>query len=212
MSNYYPIYLDIENKPILIVGGGMIALRKVETLLNYGALVTIVSPRIIPELQDMVNKEQCKWIPKEYAIEDIQDSLLIFSCTEKEEVNAQVALDARANNISINVVDDPDKCSFIVPSILTRGDLTIAVSTAGSSPIVARQIRQELEEFYGDEMRLYLELLKLWRKEAKQYLSLEKRTQFLNKITDGEVLNYLKQGQHDQAREVIENCFRSLLD
>ncbi len=190
----------------------MVALRKVETLLNYGALVRIVSPRIIPELQDMVNKEQCEWIPKEYATEDIQDSLLIFSCTEKEEINAQVALDARSNNISINVVDDPDKCSFIVPSILTRGDLTIAVSTAGSSPIVARQIRQELEGFYGDEMRLYLELLKLWRKEAKQYLSLEKRTQFLNKITDGEVLNYLKQGQHDKAKEVIENCFRSLLD
>lgn len=212
MSNYYPIYLDIENKPILIVGGGTVALRKVETLLEYGALVRIVSPRIIPELQDMVNKGQCEWIPREYSDEDIKDSLLIFSCTEKEEVNAQVAQDAKANNRSINVVDDPDKCSFIVPSIMTRGDLSIAVSTGGSSPIVARQIRQDLEGFYGDEMIIYLELLKTWRKEAKQHLPLEKRAQFLNKITDGEVLNYLKQGQHDQAKEVIENCFQSLLD
>lgn len=212
MSNYYPIYLDIENKPILIVGGGTVALRKVETLLEYGALVKIVSPRIIPELQDMVNKEHCEWIPREYSSEDIQDSLLIFSCTEKEEVNAQVAEDAKANNRSVNVVDDPDKCSFIVPSIMTRGDLSIAISTSGSSPIVARQIRQELEGFYGDEIRLYLDLLKTWRKEAKQYLPLEKRTQFLNRVTDGEVLNYLKQGHHDQAKEVIENCFQSLLD
>ena len=212
MSNYYPIYLDIENRPILIVGGGTVALRKVETLLEYGALVRIVSPRIIPELQNMVNNGQCEWIPREYSGEDIQDSLLIFSCTEKEEVNTQVAQDANANNRSINVVDDPDKCSFIVPSIMTRGDLSIAVSTGGSSPIVARQIRQELEGFYEDEMILYLELLKTWRKEAKQHLPLEKRTQFLNRVTDGEVLNYLKQGQHDQAKEVIKNCFQSLLD
>lgn len=212
MGKYYPIYLDIENKPVLIVGGGTVALRKVETLLEYGALVKVVSPQIIPELQDMVSKQKCEWIPREYAGEDIKDSLLVFSCTEKEEVNAQVARDAKAINVSINVVDDPDKCSFIVPSIMTRGDLTIAVSTGGSSPIVARQIRQELEEFYGDEIRLYLDLLRFWRQEAKQYLSPEKRAQFFNKVTDGEVLNCLKQGQHDQAKEVVENCFRSLLD
>ncbi|KUO61331.1 MAG: precorrin-2 oxidase [Gracilibacter sp. BRH_c7a] len=212
MSNYYPIYVDVENKPILIIGGGSIALRKVETLLEYGALIKIISPRIIPELQDRVNKKQCEWIPREYSSEDIEDSFLVFSCTEKEEVNARVAQDVQDSSRLINVVDDPDKCSFIVPSTMRRGDLSIAVSTSGSSPMVARQIREELEGFYGDEIRVYLNLLKTWRKEIKQHLPPEKRQQFWHKVTDGEVLNFIKQGQQDQAKEVIANCFRLLLD
>lgn len=211
MSNYYPIYIDLENKSVLVVGGGLVAYRKVKTLLNYGALVRIVSPKIVPDLKDMIDGEHCLWIPKEYSKEDIQDSVLVFSCTEKEEINARVAQDAKGNSRLINVVDDPDNCSFIVPSIMSRGDLSIAVSTAGSSPLVARQIRQELEGLYGDEMEVYLDLLRTWRQEIKKYLPLDKRQQFWEKVTDGRVLDHIKNGQLEQAEEVIEDCFRSLL-
>lgn len=210
MSSFYPIYIDLYNKPVLVVGGGTVAYRKVKTLLEYDALVRIVSPQVIPDLKNIIDRKRCVWIEKEYASEDIQDAVLVFSCTEKEEVNAQVAADSKDSCRPANVVDDPDKCTFIVPSVLKRGDLSIAVSTAGNSPIVARQIRQELENIYGDEMQVYLDLLKAWRKEIKKHLPMDKRLQFWEKVTDGQVLSLIKQGQHNQAKEAIEDCFRSL--
>lgn len=212
MPNYYPIYIDLEDKPVLVVGGGTVALRKVTTLLQYGALVRIVSPKLVPELHDLVDDNKCQWMTKEYSIEDIGDALLVFSCTEKEDVNFKVAQDAKALKRLINAVDDPKNCTFIVPSIMKKGDLTIAVSTGGSSPMAARLIRQELEEIYGDEMTIYLELLHSWRKQVKQYLPMDKRQDFWNRVTNGEVLGLIKQGQLEQAKEVIEDCFRSLSD
>ncbi|NLI91606.1 MAG: bifunctional precorrin-2 dehydrogenase/sirohydrochlorin ferrochelatase [Peptococcaceae bacterium] len=212
MANYYPVYIDLNHKPVLVVGGGTVACRKVETLLRYGAMVRIISPEIIPALQPLIDGVHCIWINKTYEREDIQNAVLVFSCTEKEEVNARVAQDAKARNILINVVDDPEKCSFFVPSVLKRGDLSIAVSTGGSSPLVARQIREELENFYGNEMAEYLELLRTWRLEAKNKLPGIKRQKLWAQVTDGRVLQLIKKGQLDQAKEVIENCFQSLLD
>lgn len=209
--SYYPLYLDLENKTVLVVGGGAVACRKVQTLLEYGAVVKIVSPRIIDELKALVDQEHCLWIAGVYSPEDIPGSVLIFSCTEKEDINARVARDAKTHNIPVNVVDDPDKCSFYVPSILKRGDLSIAVSTAGSSPKVAGLIRRQLEEIYGDEMAVYLGLLRTWRQKIKNSLPAGKRPLFWEKVTDGQVLEHIKNGQLDQAKEVIENCFRSLL-
>jgi precorrin-2 dehydrogenase / sirohydrochlorin ferrochelatase len=211
MSHYYPIYVELQNKPVLVVGGGVVAYRKVVTLLDYGATVRIVSPKLLPELKALVESVRCFWVEKEYTPSDIQDAILVFSCTEKEEVNAKVSQNANAAFRLINVVDDPEKCTFIVPSILERGDLTIAVSTSGSSPIVARQIRSELEIHYGDEMKEYLALLKSWRKPVKSQLSQGQKEVFWAKVTDGEVLDLIKNGQLEQAKGVIENCFRSLL-
>jgi len=211
MAKYYPIYMDIENKPVLVVGGGNVALRKVKTLLEYGAIVRIVSPKLVPELEQLLDGVRCVWVPKKYSTEDIQDAILVFACTERDEVNAQIARDAKTNYRPINVVDDPDKCSFIVPSILSRGDLSIAVSTGGSSPLVARKIREELEAVYTDEMEIYLDLLRIWRQEVKEKLPVAKRAQFWNQVTDGKVLQLIKEGRIEQAKEVMVNCFRSLL-
>ncbi len=211
MCSYYPIFINLENKPVLIVGGGTVAYRKVQTLLEYGAQIRIISPEVGPQLEELIDSKQCLWIPREYTEGDIQDVVIVFSCTDKEEINARVAKEAQTKNTLINVVDDPEKCSFIVPSIMRRGNLSIAVSTAGSSPKVASQIRQELEELYGHEIEIYLQLLKTWRIEAKNTLPLDKRLLFWEKVTDGEVLLNIKNGQLDQAKEVIENCFRSLL-
>lgn len=212
MSKYYPIFIDLENKPVLVIGGGAVACRKVQTLLTYGALVRIISPYIIDELKCLIDGKNCRWISKEYSEGDILDAVLVFSCTDQEEINARVAQDAGKLNRPVNVVDDPDKCSFIVPSILTRGDLSIAVSTGGSSPLAARLIRQELEEIYGDEMKDYLDLLRTWRPKIKKNLSPEKRKAFWEMATSGKILDYIKNGQVNQAKEVMENCFRSLLE
>lgn len=213
MSDYYPIFVDLRLKPVLVVGGGNVAYRKVQTLLEHGAIVYIVSPDLIEELQDLVKaSEHCFWVKKEYDAEDIQDCMIIFSCTEKDEVNAAVSRDAYNRKRLINVVDDPEKCSFIVPSIMERGDLQIAVSTGGSSPIVARQIREQLQRQYGQEFKDYLALLKEWRKKVKSDLLSEQKSRFWSQATDGEILELIKKGRLSEAKGVIERCFRSLLD
>lgn len=212
MSQYYPIFMDLKALPVLVVGGGNVALRKVQTLLQHGALVQIVSPRLVPELRELIDGKTCIWVERDYSTEDIQEAMLVFSCTEIEEVNAQVSRDAKASFRPVNVVDDPDKCSFIVPSIMERGDLKIAVSTGGSSPIVARQVRAELETLYGNEMADYLTLLKNWRTKAKSNLTLQKRAVFWDRATDGEVRNLIKAQRLTEAEGVVETCFLSLLD
>lgn len=212
MSQYYPIFMNLNALPVLVVGGGSVALRKVQTLLHHGALVRIVSPRLVQELRELIDEKACFWIEKDYVTEDIHEAMLVFSCTEIEEVNAQVSRDAKAHNRLVNVVDDPEKCSFIVPSIMERGDLKIAVSTGGSSPIVARQVRAELEMLYGNEMAEYLTLLKNWRNKAKSSLPIEKRTIFWDCATDGEVRKLIKAQKLAEAKGVVERCFLSLLD
>lgn len=212
MSQYYPIFMNLNQLPILVVGGGNVAFRKVQTLLHHGALVRIVSPSLVPELRELIDEKTCLWEEKDYSTEDIKDAMLVFSCTEIEEVNALVSRDAKANYRPVNVVDDPEKCSFIVPSIMEQGDLKIAVSTGGSSPIVARQVRAELETFYGNEMAEYLTLLKNWRTKAKSQLPIEKRSVFWNCVTDGKVRSLIKAQQLAEAEGVVEKCFLSLLD
>jgi len=212
MSQYYPIFMDLNTLPVLVVGGGNVALRKVQTLLHHGAQVRIVSPRLDPELRALINGKTCLWVEKEYSSDDIQEAMLVFSCTEIEEVNARVSRDAKAHYRLVNVVDDPEKCSFIVPSIMEQGDLKIAVSTGGSSPIVARQVRAELENLYGSEMADYLSLLKEWRAKAKSELPPEKRSLFWNRATDGQVRELIKAQRLTEAKGVVETCFLSLLD
>ena len=212
MSQYYPIFMDLTAQPVLVVGGGAVALRKVQTLIDHGAYVQIVSPRLLPELRELVDEKTCFWLEKNYSSEDIQEVVLVFSCTEKEAVNAQVANDANAHHRPVNVVDDPEKCTFIVPSIMERGDLKIAVSTGGSSPIVAQQVRAELQSLYGQEMAEYLSLLKTWRRLAKKSLPSETRKVFWQRVTDGEVRELIKAQRLTEAEGVVEKCFQSLLD
>jgi siroheme synthase, N-terminal domain len=212
MPRYYPLFMDLKARPVLVVGGGLVALRKVQTLLEHEAVVHIVSPKLVPELRQLIDDKTCFWLEKEYSTGDIQEAILVFSCTEKEEVNKLVSRDAGAQYRPVNVVDDPEKCSFIVPSIMEQGDLKIAVSTGGSSPIVARQIRAELENLYGREMADYLYLLKAWRSKVKSRLSADKRSIFWNRATDGEVRKLIKAKRLTEAEGVMETCFLSLLD
>lgn len=209
---YYPVYFDLNGKEVLVVGGGQVAYRKVRTLVEHGAIVRIVSPEIIKELRAMVDGKTCFWDRKEYTSEDIGSAFIIFSCTQRENINQQVARDAQACCRPVNVVDNPQICSFIVPALLERGHLSIAVSTSGKSPIVARQIRDELEKLYGEEMELYLDMLGEWRKTVKQKLPQDRREKFWAKVTDGEVRDLIKKGLITEAEEVIKSCFQSLSD
>jgi len=155
---YYPINLDVQNKNCLVVGGGRVGTRKVLTLLQCSAIVTIVSPEISEKLKDLVLSGSVNLIKRGYLSGDLQDMFLVISASDNNKINQMVYKDAKACNILCNIADIPDSCNFIVPSVIRRGDLTITVSTSGKSPALSRKLRIELEKIFGKE---YSECLKL---------------------------------------------------
>ncbi len=150
-SPYYPILLNIQGKKCLVVGGGEVALRKVQMLLEHGANVEIVSPTFCPELNQLVKDGAIQAIHRDYETEDLNDAFLAVAATDDTKTNEKVAAEARKTGILVNVVDKPDISDFIVPSYFRRGDIIVAVSTSGKSPALARKIRGELERDFKAE-------------------------------------------------------------
>lgn len=148
---YYPVFWDITGKKCVVIGGGEVAARKVERLLACGANVCVVSPDLTPELADLKTHQLIDHIHAEYAAPCLAGAMLVIGATDDEQTNAAISRDARTGGIPVNIVDDPQKCDFILPSLVERGDLTIACGTGGNSPALARQVREELETVYGEE-------------------------------------------------------------
>ena len=156
MPRYYPAFLDLRGRLALVVGGGPVALRKLEALLACGARVRLVSPQMIPSLSR--RGPSLDLIARPYEAADLDGVALAFAATDDPAVNAWVARDARARGILVNVADAPALCDFIVPAMVRRGGLQIAISTGGASPALARHLRRELERVVGPE---YAELVAL---------------------------------------------------
>lgn len=156
---YYPIFLDIRDKKCVIVGGGEVAARKAERLLDCGAKVFVISPKLSPEIAALKEKNMICHIAAQYAGDLINEAALIIGATDDEETNAQISRDARSKGIPVNIVDDPQKCDFILPAVVQRGDLTITIGTGGKSPALARHLREELEAKYGPEFEIFLNVL-----------------------------------------------------
>jgi siroheme synthase-like protein len=141
----FPVMLDLEGRECLVVGAGVVAARKVAGLLDAGARVTVVSPVLAPAVLDIARDGRLRWWPREYVKGDVTGFALVMVATDDEAVNALVAAEARERSIWVNCADDPARCDFILPSVLRRGPLTVAVSTGGASPTVAHMVREELE-------------------------------------------------------------------
>ncbi len=208
MSGFYPLYLNIKGKKCVIVGGGKVAYRKACSLKDAGADVTVVSPGICPE---MVNEKGITFVNKSYDERFLDGSLLVIAATDDEEVNKKVSLDARERNIIVNVVDRPELCSFIVPSTIRRGDLCISISTGGASPALAKNIRKELEDFFGPEYGEYINLLTRMRNVALSEIKDDaKRRKVLQRLAEKDMLEIVKTKGTREAeakmREIIFNC------
>jgi len=144
--SYYPVFLDVTGRNCIVVGGGLVALRKAKTLLEHGARVSIVAPSICTGLEELASHGELDTISRDYRKGDLGGAVLVIAATGDRAVNAIVAGDARESGILVNAVDDPENCDFIVPSCVRRGDLTVAISTGGRSPALARKIRTQLED------------------------------------------------------------------
>lgn len=142
MAFPYPIFLDLQGVPVLVVGGGVIAFRKASGLAQAGAVITVVAPEIVPELAELVTSARYR----RYETGEAASYQLVITATNDAAVNAQVAAEARAAQVWANSADDPQNCSFILPAVARRGLLTVAVSTGGASPALAGTVRTRIAE------------------------------------------------------------------
>lgn len=184
MKPFYAMMVDLTDKSCLIVGGGMVAERKINALLEANASVIVVSPSVTTGIQKYTLQNRITWHPRCYLSGDGEGCSLVIAATNLKEINRQVYLDATKRNQWINVVDDPKLCNFTVPSVMRRGNLQISVSTQGTSPSLAKRIKAELEEIYGDDYGFYLSLMEGIRVIVKRDLSdVKQRSAILRELS-----------------------------
>ena len=191
-ARYYPVFLDLADKPCVVVGGGKVAERKTLDLLRAGALVKVISPGLTSRLRKEKSSGGIKHINRRFRRGDLKGAFLVIAATDSEEENRKVA---GHEGLLLNVVDRPELCTFIVPATLRRGPLQIAVSTSGASPAMARAIRKDMESTYGPQFGRHLNKLKRLREKAvKEIKSTGERERYLKSLASEKVVRMLKKG------------------
>ncbi len=208
MSKYYPISLDIQKKPCLVVGGGKVAERKIFSLLEYEAKVSVVSPGITAAIAALVQEKKISYEPRKFKTEDLENISLVISATDDEQVNIRVAQEAQKRKILINVVDVPAESTFIVPAVIKRGDLTISISTGGKSPALAREIKKKIQGLYGSEYGDLTEILGNIRHTVLDKISdiAERKKIFHTLAASEELLATIRDFGKEVAEEKIKDC------
>ncbi|HLE41947.1 MAG TPA: bifunctional precorrin-2 dehydrogenase/sirohydrochlorin ferrochelatase [Nitrospirota bacterium] len=201
---YYPVYLDVRERPCVVIGGGRVAERKALSLLEAGADVTVVSPSLTPKLSELSGSGKIRHLQKLFEEKDLSGAFVVIAASGSPEVNSAVGRLCRKKNILVNVAAPPEESCFIVPSVVERGDLVIAVSTGGASPSLSRKVRQELEERYGPEYEVLLKKLAGVRKRLSEEVADEaRRREALLAIVESDVIDLLKQNKTHEAESRI---------
>src|SRR3954468_4615984 len=204
---YYPIYLDIEERNVVIVGGGNVCARKAETMMKYGARVTIVSPEFTDEIEQWARDGALAIKRKPYETADIEGANIVIASTDDQNVNEQIAADCRARRIPVNVVDVTPLCEFIVPAIIEKGSIQIAVSTGGKSPALARTLKEDLQRAIGPEYAEVNDVLGSLRDSAKSVLPTDvDRKRFFDAIIANGILDMLREGRRRDAYQAIADA------
>jgi len=156
---YYPVNLDIRNRKCLVVGGGAVGTRKVMTLLDCGAKVIVVSNEVTQQVFELADNGSIVLKNRPFQISDLHKMFLVIGATDNPELNRQIHSEAERLGMLCNIADRPEVCNFILPAIVNRGDLIIAISTSGKSPAFAKKIRKDLEKEFGTEYEKFLKLM-----------------------------------------------------
>ncbi|HKB24732.1 MAG TPA: bifunctional precorrin-2 dehydrogenase/sirohydrochlorin ferrochelatase [Methylomirabilota bacterium] len=164
---YFPAFLELAGRRCLVVGGGVVAERRVESLVAAGAAVTVVSPALTPRLAGLAAEGRLAHLARDYRDGDLAGAVLAFAATDTGDVNAAVAAEGRRCSVWVNAADDPAHCDFILPALVRRGELTVAVSTGGTSPALARAVREELERYLTIEYVTLAEIAAEARRELR---------------------------------------------
>lgn len=207
------VALNLDGKRAVVVGGGVVARRKVSGLLASGARVTVIAPELERGLSELVSTGQIEHVAREFAAGDLAGASVVISATGRVDVNAAVANEAASVGALVNVVDDPARGDFHVPALVRRGPVTLAVSTGGRSPALARRLRERLEAAIGPEYGALAELLGELRPAVLARGRDEAaRRRAWEAVLDSEVLELLRRGEAQAAREKAEECISLELD
>ena len=198
---YYPIFLDLKGRKVLVFGGGKVAERKIRTLLSSGAAIVLVSPTTTLPIRRWAQQGRIHLKNRSYRVSDIRGAFLVIATTSDPLTQKSIARHAHKHRIPINVVDRPELCSFIAPATISRGPLTIAISTSGTSPALAQRLRKELSKEIGPAYGELLGLLGNIRSQIiKEVPSLTKRRQLFHKLVESDILDLLKKGKKKEAK------------
>lgn len=205
---YYPLFLDLEGRDVVIVGGGGVAARKAASLQTHGARVTVVAPAFAPELE----ATEVTLRRRGYEPGDLDGAAMVIAATDDAAINAAVAAECRRRGILVNVVDDTALCDFIVPAVVESGSIQLAVSTGGQSPALARKLKADLEHALGPEYAEVNDILGSLRENAKAAPSLPTdpdRKRFLDGILELGVIELLRDGRRKDAYEAVAQACRA---
>ncbi|MBN2039731.1 MAG: bifunctional precorrin-2 dehydrogenase/sirohydrochlorin ferrochelatase [Spirochaetes bacterium] len=210
---FYPVFANIRNKPVVVIGGGQVAYRKIQDLLEAGAFVKIISPEIhekITRLQQD-NKDSIEIVYREYKYGDIDKAYLVIAATDTPEVNRTVFKEAEEKCKFFNSVDDPPNCSFIVPSMFRKGDLTFALSTSGASPAMAAKLRRICEQNIPENIDIILEALREARITLNDFEQLDSpaRGRILKRIVNDDSL--LKKLLEQKNKGLLKDLLKTLV-
>ncbi len=207
---YLPIFVDLTGKPVVVVGGGLVAARKVESLVKAGAIVKVIAPVVVDEI---VQYPDVRIELREYEEDDLEGAFLVIAATHSDKTNRAVSEEALYRRIFCNVVDRPDLCSFIVPSVVERGPIKVAISTGGFSPALSRRLRALIGKNIGDEYVGLAAILGLIRPIVRsQAGSAEDHKRVFELIIGSELIDAVRSGDRKQAEDILFQALGQHID
>lgn len=205
---YLPIAVDLEGRSCVVIGGGSLATRKVESLLRAGAWVRVIAPWICEEIEVWAQQEPRLSLERRvYRAGDLRGASLAFAATDQAEVHAAVALEAEERRVWLNAVDDPERCSFLMPAIVERGPLVIAVATGGASPALARRVRDEIAAWVGEE---YGQAAAYLGELRGRYRPGAQRQRAFARLLDEGLVEAFRAGDRERVERLTESACRGL--
>ncbi|AEI37980.1 MAG: siroheme synthase CysG [Zymomonas mobilis subsp. pomaceae] len=209
--DYLPLFADLKQRPVLVVGGGEVAARKIRLLRQAGARVKIVSKTLTAELKDLQDEGKIQWIAQDFQAEQLDDIFLVIAATNNHALNTEIFEAAEQRQRLINVVDDQSKCSFIFPSIVDRSPVTIAISSAGHAPVLIRLLREKLEALLPQSLGEMAKIAGRWRPRIKKYFpKIKDRRRFWEKAFTGLFAHQVAKGQITEAEATLENQLENI--
>jgi len=206
---FYPIFLNLKNKRIVVIGGGPVAERKVESLLGTGASITLISPEVTAGLDSLAKQNRIHIHRRAYAAGDCGGAALVFSATDDQDVSSQVFREATEAGTLVNTADQPALCDFIMPAVVRRGDVAIAISTGGSSPGLASRLRKKIGRIIGPEYAKLTELLSRARPEIRRRVpDASERKSLHYRILNSDILDLIRRDDIAGAEHRLEEYVR----
>ena len=214
MEMFYPVYLNLKNKRVVVIGGGAVAERKVESLIGTGAAIVLISPEVTSRLDSLAKSNHIQLHRRPYVSGDCAGAALVFSASDDAKVSASVFQEATNAGAFVNTADQPALCGFIMPAVVRRGDVAIAISTGGTSPGLAAQLRRKIGKIIGPEYAKLTQLLSKARPEIRRRVpDSEQRKALHYRILKSDIMDRLKRndaaGAERRLREIIESSFPS---